>query len=101
MPVWNRDANGPNFEPGVPWLLRQFDQLRFHPVEPEELLDLRADFRAGRHELAIEPATFRLAAQHRFVTEHAVEIGQFRARQQEAFTAERLRWQIGGEVSGA
>ena len=99
IPVWNADANGPNFHPGVPWLLRQFDQLRFHPVEAEELLDLRADFRAGRHQIAIEPTVFRLADHRRFVAERADEIALFGERQRAAFGAERRRWQSGGEVS--
>ena len=83
----------------MPWLLRQFDQLRFHPVEAEELLDLRADFRAGRHQIAIEPTVFRLADHRRFVAERADEIALFGERQRAAFGAERRRWQSGGEVS--
>src|SRR4030095_7769450 len=44
VPVW-RLGGGP------PWLLRHFDLLRFPPVSPAQLLDLRADIAAGRREL--------------------------------------------------
>ncbi len=33
---------------GTPWLLRFFDRISWYPVEPDELLDLRADLAAGR-----------------------------------------------------
>ncbi len=48
--VWNHrhpQPAGP-FEAGTPWLLRFFDRISWYPVEPEELLDLRADLAAGR-----------------------------------------------------
>jgi len=65
---------GPNFEPGVPWLLRQFDQLCFHEVEADELPDLRQGVRAGTHALRIEPTTFSLGAHQRFLAEEAPSI---------------------------
>ncbi|MEA3055569.1 MAG: urea carboxylase [Actinomycetota bacterium] len=91
VPVWRTGAE-------VPWLLRQFDQLRFHPVDPGELLDLRQDVRAGTHELKIEPATFDLAEHQRFLSVHASAIDEFRGVQQDAFNAERSRWEEQGEV---
>ncbi len=99
VPVWSATAEGPNFEPGVPWLLRQFDQLRFHPVEADELLDLRHDVRAGTHELRIEPTTFSLGAHQDFLASEAGPIDTFLQRQQEAFGAERARWREQGEVT--
>jgi urea carboxylase len=89
VPVWRTDAE-------TPWLLRQFDQLRFHLVEADELLDLREDVRAGVHELKIEPATFRLAEHERFLADNAASIAEFRGVQQDAFAAERERWEAGG-----
>ena len=44
--VWNRDRPGPHFD--QPWLLRTFDQLRFHPVSADELLAQR-ERAAGGH----------------------------------------------------
>ncbi|MBW3643672.1 MAG: 5-oxoprolinase/urea amidolyase family protein [Actinobacteria bacterium] len=100
VPVWSATAVGPNFEPGVPWLLRQFDQLRFHPVSAEELVDLRHAVRAGTHELRIELTTFSLGEHRRFLAAEASSIEVFRRRQQEAFNAERGRWRDQGEVTG-
>ena len=88
--IWNREQRGPHFS--QPWLLRPFDQLRFHPVGGDELLELRADQAAGRLDIAIEDGTFRLADHRRFLAEQAPEIDDFRARQQAAFATERAAW---------
>ena len=62
VPVWYLDVPTPGDEPDVPWLLRTFDQIRFHPVEADELLELRAQAAGGRAATStIEPTTFRLA----------------------------------------
>ena len=101
VPVWaSGDARGPSFEPGVPWLLRQFDQLRFHPVSAEELLDLRHEVRNGNHRLRIDRAQFHLPSYRRFLDENAPSIEAFRATQHAAFSAERARWAERGEVAG-
>ncbi|MDP9440977.1 MAG: carboxyltransferase domain-containing protein, partial [Actinomycetota bacterium] len=99
VPVWSASAAGPNFDPGVPWLLRQFDQLRFHAVSADELLDLRHAVRAGTHQLRIEPTAFSLAEHQQFLTESAGAIGEFQSRQREAFAQERARWRDRGEVT--
>src|SRR5258706_6738219 len=39
--VWNRWHTPRGFEPGRPWLLRFFDQLRFYPVSGDALLKFR------------------------------------------------------------
>ncbi|HVU74211.1 MAG TPA: 5-oxoprolinase/urea amidolyase family protein [Mycobacteriales bacterium] len=82
VPVWRYDPEGV----GPPWLLRPFDRLRFVPVTPEELLDLRADVLAGRRDLDTNPATLTLAD---FGTGGA----DFTARRQRAFADERARWE--------
>jgi urea carboxylase len=88
VPVW-RHLPGSDEKP---WLLRQFDRLRFRAVSAEELADLRADITAGRADLEARPATFRLAEEHRLLAEHAGQIATFRARREAAFAAERARW---------
>ncbi|MBW3652194.1 MAG: 5-oxoprolinase/urea amidolyase family protein [Actinobacteria bacterium] len=77
---------------GTPWLLRPFDQLRFFPVDADELERRRAALLAGELEPRTEPASFRLADHARFVDEHAGAIATFRRRQQAAFAAEREAW---------
>ncbi len=98
VPVWYLDVPTPGDEPDVPWLLRSFDQIRFHPVGAEELLELRDRARAGELHLAIEPTTFRLADHLAFLEEEAEGIAAFREEQQAAFAAERQRWKASGEL---
>jgi urea carboxylase len=94
--MWNRYREGGAFEPGKPWLLRFFDQVRFYPVEAHELLDIRAAFPWGRYPLRIEPTTLRLADYRRFLDANADSIEAFRARQRAAFAAERAAWRAAG-----
>jgi allophanate hydrolase subunit 1 len=94
--VWNRDALGPHFD--RPWLLRTFDQIRWYPVEADELLDLRAQQGDGRLPLRIEDTTFRLSEHERFLAANAESIDTFRTTQQAAFNAERAAWAASGEL---
>lgn len=93
--VWNHHSTG---ETEDPWLLRYFDRIRWYPVSAEELLDLRADVARGRTELRAEDGEFRLAEYRDFLTANAGSIAEFRARQAEAFAAERNSWQAVGEL---
>lgn len=93
--VWNRQALGPHFD--EPWLLRPFDQLRWYPVEADELLELRDQQAAGRLAIDIEESSFRLADHERFLAEEAESIAAFRAVQQAAFAVERQAWADAGE----
>lgn len=98
LPVWNTHRSTRDFEEGTPWLLRFFDQIRFYEVEADELLAMRADFRAGRFALQIEHERFRLRDYHEFLRENAVEISAFKSNQQNAFEAERERWRESGQA---
>ncbi|XYH93246.1 urea carboxylase [Sorangium sp. So ce1128] len=97
VPVWSRHRPFRQTTREAPWLLRFFDQLRFHLVSPEELLELRADMVAGRGEVRIEETTFDLGAHHRFLADNAEGIRAAQARQRAAFDAERGRWEADGE----
>ncbi len=92
--MWNRWHTTKDFE--KPWLLRFFDQLRFHEVSAEELLTLREEFPRGRYELKVEPTVFRYADYEAFLAEHAGEIEAFRKTQRQAFAEERQRWEDAG-----
>jgi urea carboxylase len=87
VPVWRISQRDPQ-----PWLLRQFDRLRFSPVSVEELADLRADIKAGRADLQMRPATFGLQEVAALSREHATDIDALRRRRRAAFDAERERW---------
>lgn len=98
VPVWYLDQPTPGDEPDVPWLLRTFDQLRFHPVSADELVDLRGRARAGELEIDIEHTTFSLAGHEAWLDAEADDIDAFRSEQQAAFDAERERWIASGEL---
>ncbi|MBF6340367.1 5-oxoprolinase/urea amidolyase family protein [Nocardia abscessus] len=107
--VWNHGAGAaPAVPPGAdrsgsggetPWLLRYFDRIRWYPVEAEELLDMRADFAAGNVRVQAEDGEFRLAEYRTFLADNAEDIASFRAKQAEAFTAERNSWRSAGELT--
>ncbi|MFD5626809.1 5-oxoprolinase/urea amidolyase family protein [Streptomyces sp. NPDC127072] len=99
--VWSPWQQRGAFRPGSPWLLRFFDRVRWYPVEPGELLDLRADIISGRFVPRIEEGEFSLAAYESFLAENADSIGEFRARQGDAFAAERDAWEAAGEFTRA
>jgi urea carboxylase len=95
--IWSHYAQKAPFEPGVPWLLRFFDRIRWYPVSAEELLDARADMAAGRLDVRIEPGTFKMAEYQRLLDDNAGSIAGFRSRQAAAFAAERDAWERAGE----
>ena len=96
MQMWNRYRTTQSFEPGKPWLLRLFDQVRFYPVSAEELLELRRDFPTGRYAPRIEEATFSLHEYQTFLEREAAGINSFKLKQQRAFQEERARWKAAG-----
>ena len=91
--MWNTYRVTDVFEEDEPWLLRFFDQIKFYPVSPEELLDFRDGFLEGKQEVEIAPARFRLKDYLAFVSANEPSIAAFKSRQQAAFDAERARWQ--------
>lgn len=97
LQMWNRwrpvDAFG-----GQPWLLRFFDQIRFHPVSADELQRIRRDFPLGRHALRIESGELRLADYEALLAAEGDGIAAFRATQQQAFQEERERWIASGQA---
>jgi urea carboxylase len=94
--MWNRYRTTREFAASKPWLLRFFDEIRFHEVSEAELAELRADFVAGRASLKIEPSTFDLGEYNRFLRDEAESIAAFKTSQQAAFDAERERWRAAG-----
>ena len=99
--VWSGWQQRGPFEPGSPWLLRFFDRIRWYPVGPDELLEMRADMAAGRLPLRIEEGEFALADHLRFLDDNAADIAAFRETQGTAFAAEREAWEQAGEFDRA
>lgn len=90
--MWNRLRATQCFEKGKPWLLRFFDQIRFYPVDGEELLKMREDFLRGKFNVKITETTFDFGEYLRYLDSIKEETAEFKARQQNAFNAERERW---------
>jgi urea carboxylase len=97
--MWNRWRQTADFTDGQPWLLRFFDQIRFHEVSAAELLKFREDFPLGRYKLKVEHQTFRLRDYQRFLAENAASISAFKSQQQSSFEAERQRWAASGQLN--
>ncbi|MDD5139784.1 MAG: urea carboxylase [Verrucomicrobiales bacterium] len=97
--VWNTYRSSREFEPGKPWLLRFFDQIRFYPVSAKELLDFRQSFLHGQVKLDIQEDIFSFPKYRKFLQDNEASITTFRNQQQKAFAEERERWAIDG--SGA
>ncbi|HXF09365.1 MAG TPA: urea carboxylase [Desulfuromonadaceae bacterium] len=94
--VWNTYRSTREFQPGKPWLLRFFDQVRFYPVSEKELLEFRQAFLHGRVQLDIREEVFSFAKYQKFLHDNEKSIGEFRTRQQKAFAEERDRWVADG-----
>ncbi len=95
--MWNRYRKTNVFE--LPWLLRFFDQIRFYPVEADELLATREAFIRGRFTPEIEETTFSLKDHRAFVSQHEAQIGEFRQTREAAFAAELSQWKQEGLLS--
>lgn len=90
--MWNKVRETNNFKKGKPWLLNFFDQIRFYPVEADELLKLREDFLRGRFEPQIEETSFDLGKYMEFLKEIEESAKLFKEHQQKSFNEERERW---------
>lgn len=70
LQMWNRYRTTEHFEPGKPWLLRFFDQVRFYEVSSDELKQIRRDFPNGDYPIRIEETRFNLKDYEGFLAEN-------------------------------
>lgn len=96
--MWNTYRTTREFEPGSPWLLRFFDQIRFFPVSAGELLEMRDAFPYGKYSVNIEPTEFDLRQYRHFLAGIEDEAAVFKRNQQAAFLEERERWAAVGQA---
>ena len=99
VPVWSTYGRARGTSAAAPWLLRWFDRISWYPVGADELLELRAEARAGRFEPRIDDGRFSRREHHEFVTAHAPGIAAFRDSREAAFADERARWEASGEFT--
>ena len=97
--MWNRYKQTKDFKEGKPWLLRFFDQIKFYPVEADELLEMRDDFVHGRFQLEIEEDVFDLSEYNSFLSENESSIKAFKSKQQKSFDEEREHWVATGQAT--
>ena len=97
LQMWNRYRKTAAFS--QPWLLRFFDQIRFHEVTADELQQIRRDFPQGRYPLRIEQARFSLADYEQMLADNAAGIAAFNAQRQRAFDDELARWHANGQFN--
>ncbi|UPW20308.1 urea carboxylase [Agarivorans sp. TSD2052] len=96
LQMWNRYRQTEEFS--KPWLLRFFDQIKFYPVSADELKQIRKDFPRGDYPLKIENTEFSLHGYQQLLEQQQDSIQQFKQVQQQAFEAERQRWEETGQA---
>ncbi|MFC4257745.1 urea carboxylase [Marinobacter lacisalsi] len=99
LQMWNRYRTTELFEPGKPWLLRFFDQVRFYEVNADELKQIRRDFPNGDYPIRIEETRFNLKDYEGFLADHDKDIRDFTVHRQQAFDDELQRWIESGQIN--
>ncbi|WP_424360978.1 urea carboxylase [Methylocystis parvus] len=94
--MWNSWRTTREFKPGYPWLLRNFDRIRFFPVSEAELAEARDAFPHGAYPVKIEESVFSYPDYARFLSDNAASIATFKSRQHAAFEDERAGWKRKG-----
>ncbi|MBX2847674.1 MAG: urea carboxylase [Acidiferrobacterales bacterium] len=97
LQMWNRYRQTHDFS--KPWLLRFFDQVRFYPVDGEELEQIRKDFPLGKYRVKIEEATFDLAQYKASLQANKDSIEQFNIQRKQAFDIELGDWTRTGQLN--
>lgn len=97
LQMWNRYRQTAAFT--QPWLLRFFDQIRFYPVDAQELQQIRRDFPLGNYPLKIEETRFNLAQYQQFLQHNHDAIEQFQNGRQSAFAEELAQWKRDGQLT--
>lgn len=94
--MWNPLKETEYFKPGKPWLLNFFDQIKFYPVSPEEILEYRDAFLRGKFKIKIEETQFSYKEYKKFLKDNKDTIKIFKDHQEASFEAERKRWKEQG-----
>lgn len=61
LPIWNMYTRTGPFESGKPWLLRNFDRIKYYEVTEDELNMLRRDFKNGKMTIKVEQGEFSMS----------------------------------------
>lgn len=82
LPIWNTFTRTSNFSKGHPWMLRMFDQIQFHLVSEEELVQLRQKFSRGDLVLDIKETTFSVEDYNVLLKSTKEDVEKFKLQQQ-------------------
>ncbi|CAO1625526.1 unnamed protein product [Sympodiomycopsis kandeliae] len=90
LPGWRTYGEIPPFTPTQPWLLSDFDFVKFIPCNQEEYDKALASFLAGIYQFDVEYTTFDVKAQSEFLQSVKKEAKEFEAKQAKAMEECRL-----------
>lgn len=90
LPIWNAFTRAGPFEAQKPWLLRNFDQVKYFQVSEEELEKMRSDFACGRLDIKIDHGVLDMKVYNRMVAEVAEEVREMKKRQATAMREQML-----------
>ncbi|CAF1666315.1 unnamed protein product, partial [Adineta ricciae] len=93
LPIFNTFCQNQMFKDQKPWLFRFFDQIRFYPVDENQLEIQREDFRHGKLQIKIiEDNFFYLNQYDEFLQKEKQSIDLFLHKRDEAFNKEISLW---------
>lgn len=78
LPIWNMFTRTGPFEPGKPWLLRNFDRIQYYEVTEDELNVLRKDFKKGQMNITIEHDEFSMEDYNEMIEECVGEVAELK-----------------------
>jgi len=84
LPIWNMFTRTGPFEQEKPWLLRNFDQIRYFEVSEQELEIMRKDFKNGNLEIKIEKTRFCMDTYNDMVSKEQPKVAEFKQKQRVA-----------------
>lgn len=84
IPGWRTYGDIPPFEPSRPWLLSDFDFVKFIPYNQEDYEKVLTSFLAGTYEFEVEETLFDVAAQAEFLEKVKDEAEEFEKNQSKA-----------------
>ncbi|MFL2519246.1 MAG: urea carboxylase [Candidatus Azotimanducaceae bacterium] len=90
IPVWRN--KGFAHLGDEPWLLRNYDQIRYVEVDAQELLLLREACSNGEYFPQVESVELDLEEYDRQIDQGSEQILQFRGQRERAYTDEKERW---------
>ena len=84
VPYFDMFGQKQSFNPGRPWLFRNFDLISFYEVSDGELQTLISLYKSGRYEFHYDMVEFDMATHNKTLHESAEEVSRIRQARSEA-----------------